>query len=179
MVQVSGGALARTSSVAPSIKIKSKFSGKNRVDTIFRAGLSALLFFLLRQACFFCSRPCALLRFFELVFKKSPTHPVHTAAEMTASTNLIQHSFELAAARCEDLTPLVYRRLFREHPEAKSMFRSEGRKHGPTASCHPSRRARARASSDNGEAVTRGCRRGVQSRSRKFDPMSAFFLIGS
>ena len=67
-----------------------------------------------------------MLRFFELVFKKSPTHPVHTAAEMTASTKLIQHSFELAAARCEDLTPLVYRRLFREHPEAQAMFRSEG-----------------------------------------------------
>src|SRR6266480_1645058 len=99
VVQVSGGALARTSSVAPSIKIKSKFSGKNRVDTIFRAGLSALLFFLL-QACFFCSRPCALLRFFEMVLEKSDTHPVHTAAEMMASTNLIQHSFELAAARC-------------------------------------------------------------------------------
>jgi hemoglobin-like flavoprotein len=45
---------------------------------------------------------------------------------MTSSTNPIQHSFELAAARCEDLTPLVYRRLFREHPEASSMFRSEG-----------------------------------------------------
>ncbi len=45
---------------------------------------------------------------------------------MTSSTNPIQHSFELAAARCEDLTPLVYRRLFREHPEAKTMFRSEG-----------------------------------------------------
>ena len=41
-------------------------------------------------------------------------------------TNPIQHSFELAAERCEDLTPLVYRRLFREHPEAESMFRSEG-----------------------------------------------------
>src|SRR5712672_4718155 len=41
-------------------------------------------------------------------------------------TNLIQHSFELAAARCEDLTPLVYRRLFRKHPEAEPMFRSEG-----------------------------------------------------
>jgi hemoglobin-like flavoprotein len=40
--------------------------------------------------------------------------------------NLIQHSFELAAERCEDLTPLVYRRLFREHPEAEKMFRSEG-----------------------------------------------------
>jgi hemoglobin-like flavoprotein len=42
-----------------------------------------------------------------------------------ARTNLIQHSFELAAARCEDLTPLVYRRLFREHPEAEPMFRRE------------------------------------------------------
>ena len=45
---------------------------------------------------------------------------------MTSSTNLIEHSFELAAACCEDLTPLVYRRLFREHPEANSMFRNEG-----------------------------------------------------
>jgi hemoglobin-like flavoprotein len=44
---------------------------------------------------------------------------------MTA-TNPIHHSFELAAERCEDLTPLVYARLFREHPEAKAMFRSEG-----------------------------------------------------
>jgi hemoglobin-like flavoprotein len=42
-----------------------------------------------------------------------------------APTNLIQHSFELAAERCEDLTPLVYRRLFREHPEAEPMFRRE------------------------------------------------------
>ena len=45
---------------------------------------------------------------------------------MTAPTNPIQHSFEMAAARCEDLTPRVYRRLFREHPEAESMFRREG-----------------------------------------------------
>ena len=45
---------------------------------------------------------------------------------MTASANLIQHSFELAAERCEDLTPLVYRRLFREHPETQAMFRTEG-----------------------------------------------------
>ena len=44
---------------------------------------------------------------------------------MTATANLIQHSFELAAERCEDLTPLVYRRLFREHPETESMFRRE------------------------------------------------------
>jgi hemoglobin-like flavoprotein len=41
------------------------------------------------------------------------------------STNPIEHSFELAAARCEDLTPLVYRRLFAQHPEAEAMFRRE------------------------------------------------------
>ena len=45
---------------------------------------------------------------------------------MTAPANPIQHSFELAATRCEDLTPLVYDRLFREHPETRAMFRSEG-----------------------------------------------------
>jgi hemoglobin-like flavoprotein len=38
----------------------------------------------------------------------------------------IQRSFELTAMRCPDLTPLVYARLFREHPEAEAMFRSEG-----------------------------------------------------
>ena len=43
-----------------------------------------------------------------------------------APTNPIEHSFELAAERCDDLTPLVYRRLFRAHPEAEAMFRSEG-----------------------------------------------------
>lgn len=45
---------------------------------------------------------------------------------MTAPANLIQHSFELTAERCEDLTPLVYRRLFRDHPEAEAMFRRDG-----------------------------------------------------
>src|SRR6184192_175208 len=44
---------------------------------------------------------------------------------MTASANPIQQSFERVAERCEDLTPLVYHRLFREHPEAQAMFRSE------------------------------------------------------
>jgi hypothetical protein len=29
----------------------------------------------------------------------------------------ITRSLELAAERCEDLTPLVYRRLFAEHPD--------------------------------------------------------------
>jgi hemoglobin-like flavoprotein len=43
-----------------------------------------------------------------------------------APANPIERSFELAAERCEDLTPLVYRNLFREHPEAEKMFRSEG-----------------------------------------------------
>ena len=40
--------------------------------------------------------------------------------------NPIQLSFELAAARCEDLTPLVYQRLLRERPETQTMFRSQG-----------------------------------------------------
>ena len=40
--------------------------------------------------------------------------------------NLIEHSFELAAERCADLTPLVYQRLHRAHPETQIMFRSEG-----------------------------------------------------
>jgi hemoglobin-like flavoprotein len=44
---------------------------------------------------------------------------------MIPPTNLIQHSFELAAERCEDLTPAVYRLLFRDHPEAEAMFRRE------------------------------------------------------
>jgi hemoglobin-like flavoprotein len=43
-----------------------------------------------------------------------------------APTSPIHLSFELAAERCEDLTPLVYRRLFHQHPEAEAMFRTEG-----------------------------------------------------
>src|SRR5258705_12901948 len=45
---------------------------------------------------------------------------------MTRSENPIERSFELAAERCEDLTPLVYRRLLAKHPETQAMFRSEG-----------------------------------------------------
>jgi hemoglobin-like flavoprotein len=44
---------------------------------------------------------------------------------MIPPANLIRHSFELAAERCEDLTPAVYRRLFSEHPEAEAMVRRE------------------------------------------------------
>lgn len=47
-------------------------------------------------------------------------------APMNASSNPIENSFELAAARCADLTPLVYQRLFEQHPEAQTMFRSQG-----------------------------------------------------
>jgi hemoglobin-like flavoprotein len=45
---------------------------------------------------------------------------------MTASSNPIERSFEIAALRCGDLTPLVYRRLHAEHPETVTMFRTEG-----------------------------------------------------
>lgn len=97
VVQVSGGALTRTSSVASTIKIKSKFSRKLRVDTIFEQGF---------EPCSFFSR--------------------RLQTTMTASENPIERSLELAAERCEDLTPLVYRRLFDTHPETQTMFRTEG-----------------------------------------------------
>ena len=45
---------------------------------------------------------------------------------MPASPNPIERSFEIAAERCEDLPPQVYRRLFDAHPEARTMFRTEG-----------------------------------------------------
>ncbi len=43
-----------------------------------------------------------------------------------AGSNPIEQSFELAAERCGDLTPHVYRRLFAVHPEARALFRTEG-----------------------------------------------------
>ncbi|AJA66784.1 globin [Bradyrhizobium japonicum] len=45
---------------------------------------------------------------------------------MSAPVNSIENSFELAASRCADLTPLVYQRLFEQHPETRTMFRSQG-----------------------------------------------------
>ena len=41
------------------------------------------------------------------------------------SANLIEQSLELAAERCEDLTPLVYARLFADHPEMEALFWSD------------------------------------------------------
>lgn len=40
---------------------------------------------------------------------------------MTRSS-LIEESFELAAASCDDLTPLVYAQLFRAHPDLLALF---------------------------------------------------------
>ena len=40
--------------------------------------------------------------------------------------NPVERSFELASERCGDITPLVYRRLHAEHPETRTMFRTEG-----------------------------------------------------
>ncbi len=71
----------------------------------------------MRPALFFRDAPCGSAR--------ENQRGAENKAETTASTNLIQHSFALAAGRCEDLTPLVYRRLFREHPEAEPTFRRE------------------------------------------------------
>jgi hemoglobin-like flavoprotein len=45
---------------------------------------------------------------------------------MNAPPNPIEQSFEIAAARCGDLTPLVYQRLFNKHPETRAMFRTQG-----------------------------------------------------
>jgi hemoglobin-like flavoprotein len=43
-----------------------------------------------------------------------------------SAANPIERSLDLAAARCADLTPLVYARLHREYPETRTMFRTEG-----------------------------------------------------
>ena len=45
---------------------------------------------------------------------------------MSAPSNPVAQSFELAASRCADLTPLVYQRLFDAHPETRAMFRTQG-----------------------------------------------------
>ena len=44
----------------------------------------------------------------------------------SSASEAIVASLELAAERCEDLTPLVYERLFRERPETRKMFRTQG-----------------------------------------------------
>jgi hemoglobin-like flavoprotein len=61
-----------------------------------------------------------------LFFFKRYGSSIRDSARSGRLTDFIHQSFELAAQRCEDLTPLVYARLFREHPETQSMFRSQG-----------------------------------------------------
>ena len=131
VVQVSGGALARISSVAPSIKIKSNFRGYKRVDTIFRAGPHRPALFLGSSS--FLGAGLSRHMLFAMSFRSRSreqrlTDLLDDAADAMAPSNLIQCSFELAAERCEDLTPLVYRRLFGAYPEAEAMFRSEGKR---------------------------------------------------
>lgn len=41
---------------------------------------------------------------------------------MASDADLITRSFELAAERCDDLTPLVYDRLFAAQPEMERLF---------------------------------------------------------
>ena len=62
----------------------------NRVDTIFEQGFV----------------PCSF-------FVDHRLHSENRACRSCASANPIERSFEIAAERCEDLTPLVYRRLLR------------------------------------------------------------------
>ncbi|MDA9401596.1 globin [Bradyrhizobium sp. CCBAU 45389] len=45
---------------------------------------------------------------------------------MNTFPNPIEQSFEIAAQRCADFTPLVYQRLFEAHPETRTMFRAQG-----------------------------------------------------
>jgi hemoglobin-like flavoprotein len=52
--------------------------------------------------------------------------PLACNASQQSLGELVTASLERAAARCEDLTPLVYERLFRAHPETRTMFRTEG-----------------------------------------------------
>lgn len=41
---------------------------------------------------------------------------------MPRTSDAIEASFELASARCNDITPLVYARLFARHPEWEGQF---------------------------------------------------------
>jgi hypothetical protein len=72
-------------------------SGIIGVDTIFERGQGPALFF--------CVQGCS-------------------ADECGRQSDRTE--FDLAAQPCADLTPLVYRRLFRLHPETEAMFRAQG-----------------------------------------------------
>ena len=96
MVQVSGGTLTRNKQRRPANQDQIRQRGKGSTQFL-EQGAVALLFF---------SRAIIGL--------------------VCVMTNPVEHSFELASARAEDLTPLVYARLHREHPETVAMFRTQG-----------------------------------------------------
>ena len=75
-------------------------------------GLTALLFF---------SRTCRLV-----MISSENRFTLFRIMPARTMENLIERSFALAAERTEDLTPLVYARLHREHPETLAMFRTQG-----------------------------------------------------
>ena len=59
--------------------------------------------------------------------RKSRLMRYETQCEVSVmSAHPVERSFEIAAERYGDLTPLVYQKLFRDHPEAQAMFRSQG-----------------------------------------------------
>lgn len=47
------------------------------------------------------------------------------AGNAKTAGELIVESFEFAASRCDDLTPLVYERLFEVKPETRGLFRAD------------------------------------------------------
>jgi hemoglobin-like flavoprotein len=102
VVQVSGGTLTRTSSVAPFKKSKSNFSGETGSTQFLEQGFGPALFF------------------------RDDGIADKPADDAMSAMNPIEQSFELAAERCDDLTPLVYRRLHAERRETRAMFRTEG-----------------------------------------------------
>lgn len=48
---------------------------------------------------------------------------------MSSDADLVTRSFEIAAERCEDLTPVVYRLLFADHPEMERLFFRDAETH--------------------------------------------------
>lgn len=48
---------------------------------------------------------------------------------MSTDADLVTLSFELAAERCEDMTPIVYRLLFADHPEMERLFFRDAETH--------------------------------------------------
>lgn len=48
---------------------------------------------------------------------------------MTTDADLVIQSFEIAAERCDDLTPVVYPMLFADHPEMERLFFRDAETH--------------------------------------------------